>query len=71
MVIIDHGLDYYSITTRMEQIIAEENQLVKGGDIVGTAGDIATLFEKGIYFEIRHQSKPLDPLKWISRQGLE
>ncbi|HER62583.1 MAG TPA: hypothetical protein ENO11_01215 [Desulfobacteraceae bacterium] len=66
MVIIDHGLDYYSITTRMEKISVQEGQAVGGGDIIGTAGDIATLFEKGIYFEIRHDTEPLDPLAWIS-----
>lgn len=71
MVIIDHGLAYYTITTRMEKIIVEEGQSVKGGDIIGTAGDIATLFEKGIYFEIRHDSTPLDPLQWISMKGLK
>jgi septal ring factor EnvC (AmiA/AmiB activator) len=66
MVIIDHGLDYYSITARMEKITLQEGQAVGGGDIIGTAGDIATLFEKGVYFEIRHDMRPIDPLDWIS-----
>lgn len=66
MVIIDHGLSYYSITTRMEKINVKEGQAVGGGDIIGTAGDIATLFDKGIYFEIRSDTEPLDPLEWIS-----
>jgi septal ring factor EnvC (AmiA/AmiB activator) len=66
MVIIDHGLGYYSITSRMEIIKIKEGHVVANGDIVGTAGDIATLFEKGVYFEIREDTKPLDPLEWIS-----
>ena len=66
MVIIDHGLGYYSITSRMENIRTKEGHVVADGDIVGTAGDIATLFEKGVYFEIREDTKPLDPLEWIS-----
>ncbi|MCL7488273.1 MAG: peptidoglycan DD-metalloendopeptidase family protein [Desulfobulbaceae bacterium] len=69
MVIIDHGLDYYSITSRMEKISVQEGQLVGDGEIIGAAGDIATLFEKGVYFEIRHDTKPLDPLAWISIDG--
>jgi septal ring factor EnvC (AmiA/AmiB activator) len=66
MVIIDHGLDYYSITSRMEKIDVQEGQSVESGTIIGTAGDIATLFEKGIYFEIRQGTEPLDPLAWIT-----
>lgn len=66
MVIIDHGLDYFSITARMGKIEVKEDQSVEGGDIIGTAGDIATLFEKGVYFEIRQGASPLDPLAWIT-----
>ena len=66
MVIIDHGLNYYSITSRMEKIIVKEGQIVSDGNIIGTAGDIATLFNKGVYFEIRHDTEPIDPLDWIS-----
>ncbi len=66
MVIIDHGSDYLSITARIEKIKVEEGQDVSDGDVIGTAGDIATLFEKGVYFEIRHDTEPLDPLDWIS-----
>ncbi len=66
MVIIDHGLGYYSITSRMENIKTKEGHVVADGDVIGTAGDIATLFEKGVYFEIREDTKPLDPLEWIS-----
>lgn len=66
MVIIDHGLGYYSITARMEKILLQEGSDVEDGDVIGTAGDIATLFEKGVYFEIRKDTTPLDPLEWIS-----
>ena len=69
MVIIDHGLNYYSITSRMEKIIVTEGQIVSDGNIIGTAGDIATLFNKGVYFEIRHDTEPIDPLDWISIKG--
>lgn len=70
MVIIDHGLSYYSITSRMEKINVIEGQAVEGGDIIGIAGDIATLFQKGVYFEIRNETEPLDPLDWITMSTL-
>jgi murein hydrolase activator len=70
-VIIDHGSDYFSVTARMEKISIQEGAMVKDGDIIGLAGDIATLFAEGIYFEIRRDTVPLDPLEWITRKGLE
>lgn len=69
-VIIDHGLDYSSVTARMEKISVKEGDRVDTGTIIGAAGDIATLFEKGIYFEIRRGTEPVDPLPWLTRQGL-
>jgi septal ring factor EnvC (AmiA/AmiB activator) len=65
MVIIDHGLQYYTITSRLDEITVHEGTKVRTGEQIGTTGDIATLFSKGLYFEIRHGSEPLDPLKWL------
>ncbi len=65
MIIIDHGLQYYTITARLEKLLKKEGERVDAGEMIGVAGDIATLFEPGIYFEIRHGTKSLDPLPWL------
>ncbi len=70
MVIIDHGLHYVSVTARMEKITVKEGQSVTQGEVIGTTGDIATLFAKGLYFEIRHNLDPLNPLEWFSKKGI-
>lgn len=70
MVIIDHGMSYYSITSRMESILVKKGDIIDEKAVIGRAGDIATLFEKGLYFEIRHGTDPVDPLAWISSKGL-
>ncbi len=66
MIIIDHGLRYYSISSRLDSLMKKENDFIEAGDILGTTGDIATLFDEGFYFEIRNNSKPLDPLNWLN-----
>ena len=66
MVIIDHGLGYYTITAHLDDILVNNGDRVLGGQQIGTTGDIATLFSRGLYFEIRKNSTPLDPLKWLS-----
>jgi len=65
MVILDHGLQYYTITARLDTIMVEEGDQVRIREQIGTTGDIATLFSKGLYFEIRHGAQPLDPLPWL------
>lgn len=70
MVIIDHGLNYYSVTARLEKITTQVGSRINEGDTIGIAGDIATLFEKGLYFEIRRDTVPVDPLEWITAKGL-
>ena len=66
MVIIDHGLGYYTITAHLDDITVNNGDRVLGGQQIGTTGDIATLFSRGLYFEIRKNSTPVDPLKWLS-----
>ncbi len=66
MVIIDHGLGYYTITAHLDDITVNSGDRVLGGQQIGTTGDIATLFSRGLYFEIRKNSTPVDPLKWLS-----
>lgn len=65
MVIIDHNLQYYTITARLDEILVKEGDQVRVRQQIGTTGDIATLFSKGLYFEIRKGSEPLDPLDWL------
>ena len=66
MVIIDHGLGYYTITAHLDEILVQDGDRVLGGQQIGTTGDIATLFSRGLHFEIRKDSKMLDPLQWLS-----
>lgn len=69
-IIIDHGFQYFSILSRLEKILLKKGDRVSQGDLIGLTGDTATLMDEGIYLEIRHGSKPLDPLLWIDSKGL-
>lgn len=69
-VIIHHGYKYFTIISRIEKIAVEKSEPVKTGDLIGLAGDTATLIEDGIYFEIRKEKKSLDPLIWVDQKNL-
>ncbi len=65
MVIIDHDQEYYSVTARFNELHVKEGDLVKQGQVIGLTGKNATLFGKGLYFEIRHGEVAEDPLDWL------
>jgi len=65
MVIIDHGFNYYTVTSRLDTIMAKEGDNVAQGALIGSTGDMATLFARGLYFEIRTGSTQLDPVQWL------
>ena len=69
-VIIHHGYQYYSITSRIEKLLVREGDTVKPESVIGIMGDAATLFDGGLYFEIRHGKKPLDPILWLNPNRL-
>jgi len=69
-VIIHHGYQYYTVTSRIEKILVEKGQKVKRKERIGVMGDTATLFDEGLYFEIRHERESMDPLVWLRAGGL-
>jgi septal ring factor EnvC (AmiA/AmiB activator) len=65
MVIIDHDQQYYTVTARLNEIRVNEGDLIRQGQIIGLTGKNATLFGKGLYFEIRHGEVAENPLDWL------
>lgn len=70
-VILHHGQQYYSVTSRLEKLQVNSGQKIKRHEIIGYMGGTATLFEDGIYFEIRHNNQSLDPLLWLNPNRLK
>lgn len=65
MIIVDHDLQYYTVTARLDDLKVREGDMVTQGQVIGTAGEMASLFGKGLYFEIRHGSIAEDPVPWL------
>jgi len=70
-VIIHHGFQYYTVTAKIERILVVKDQKIKREETIGIMGGTATLFDDGIYFEIRHSNQPLDPLLWLNPNRLK
>ena len=66
LLIVDHGADYLTIYGNNESVLKAVGEEVRTGDAVATVGATGGSPESGLYFEIRRQGKPFDPLKWVS-----
>ncbi len=70
-VIVNHGHQYYSITSRMERLLADKGERVDATTDIGIMGDTATLLTPGLYFELRQDTTHLDPLQWLDTTRLQ
>ena len=64
--IIDHGKGYMSLYANNETLYKQVGDNLKGGDIVATVGNSGGNEDSGLYFELRHDGKPMDPAKWVA-----
>ncbi len=67
LIIVDHGQGYYSLYGNNESVVKQVGDTVKSGDTVASVGDTGGAGESGLYFELRHEGKPFDPMKWVGR----
>ncbi|CAH2031018.1 murein hydrolase activator EnvC family protein [Trichlorobacter ammonificans] len=65
MVIIDHGGGYFSLYAHASKISRKVGAEVNRGDVIGSVGDVDSTRGAVLYFEIRHQGKPVDPAGWV------
>jgi len=67
MIIIDHGMHYYSVYAHAEELFKSKGDPVEEGEVIATVGDTASMTGSNLYFELRHRGKPIDPLKWLKK----
>ena len=67
LLIVDHGESYMSLYGYNETLLKRVGDEIGGGDAVATVGNSGGSADSGLYFELRHQGKPFDPLTWVRR----
>lgn len=65
MVIVDHGGGYFSLYAHAGRITKKVGANVAKNETVATVGDTDSAKGPMLYFEIRHQGKPVDPSGWV------
>ena len=64
LLIIDHGNGFMSLYGNNQALLRKVGDNVTAGDSVASVGNSGGNEASGLYFELRHQSKPFDPLSW-------
>lgn len=64
LLIVDHGSGYMSLYGNNQTLLKRVGDEIKAGDAIAAVGNSGGNPESGLYFEMRHQSKPFDPLAW-------
>jgi septal ring factor EnvC (AmiA/AmiB activator) len=65
LIILDHGEGYMSLYSNNESLYKQVGERVQPGDAIATVGNSGGQPDTGLYFEMRHQSRPVNPLLWV------
>jgi septal ring factor EnvC (AmiA/AmiB activator) len=65
LIIIDHGDGYLSIYGNNQSLLKRPGDSVRAGEAVASAGNTGGNEESGLYFELRHRGKAIDPAGWV------
>ena len=64
LIIIDHGDDHISLYGHNERLLKKVGDKVSSGETIANSGMTGGLKSHGLYFEIRHNTMPIDAAKW-------
>ena len=64
MVVVDHGDKHHTLYAHLAETRVVPGQRVAAGELVGTVG-ATSLGGPGLYFEVRREGRPQDPLEWL------
>jgi murein hydrolase activator len=65
LVIVNHGSGYHTLYGNLSEIFSHVGDIIKEDQVIGKVGTSGILNAPGLYFEIRYNGKPLDPLQWL------
>jgi Membrane-bound metallopeptidase len=65
VLIVQHG-DYFTIYANLTQLYSKPGDAVRKGQILGVIEPGPESNE--LWFQVRHNQEPLNPLEWISRE---
>lgn len=66
LVILDHGATAFTLYGHLSEVMVAAGATVKAGEVVGRVG-LAPAGDATLYFEVRIDGRPVDPVQWLAR----
>lgn len=64
LLIVDHGDGYMSLYGHNQSLYKDVGEWVQSGEVVASVGNSGGQDRTGLYFEIRHDGEPVNPITW-------
>lgn len=65
LMIVDHNDGFMSLYGYNETLLKRVGDVIRGGEPIAAVGNSGGGSDSGLYFELRHQGRPFDPLSWV------
>jgi septal ring factor EnvC (AmiA/AmiB activator) len=65
LMILDHGNGLLSVYGNNETLLRGIGDVVEAREVIAAVGNTGGSQDSGLYFELRYQGKPFDPLAWV------
>ncbi|MDD5177408.1 MAG: peptidoglycan DD-metalloendopeptidase family protein [Sterolibacterium sp.] len=66
LLILDHGDTFLTVYGNNQSLFRQLGDTVKSGEVIAAVGNSGGNPESGLYFELRHEGRAVDPLKWAT-----
>lgn len=64
LLIVDHGDGLLSVYGNNESLLRSVGEKIDADEVIAVVGNTGGNTESGLYFELRLEGRPIDPLKW-------
>jgi murein hydrolase activator len=66
LIIVDHGEGFISVYGNNETLLHSAGERITADEVIATVGNTGGNAESGLYFELRYEGRPFDPLAWAT-----
>lgn len=67
VIVIDHGEGFMSLYGHTQTLLRDVGDMVHEGETIALVGQSGGQANSGLYFEIRHKGRAINPVKWCRR----
>ena len=67
LILIKHKNNWTTAYAHLESFLVDKGEIVKTGDVIGSIGSTGNVLENQLHFQVRKNSKPLDPMKFLKK----